>query len=147
MLAVTIQLISAVTGKVSTLGRMYIANDGTGTKTHSDYDVAVCRKGSFDLPSPMSVGGAKATRTGKVTGYAREAFNVWRLIARAVIAAFPEERSQGAGTKTTPDHRTMRGLALIALAMDPSKIETKDEDDVKTALLWITAACAEGDEQ
>lgn len=84
MIIVTVALHSARTGDVSTLGEMRIANVG-GTHTHGDYAVDVMRKGtSAHLPGPI-------TRTGKVEKYPRLAFNVWRLVARSLKAAFPEE--------------------------------------------------------
>lgn len=90
MLVVKIELWAATTGKVSELGRMYIANDGTqGAGNKGNYDVKVCRKGSFEADS---WGGIKATRTGKVKGYPRLSYNVWRLITRALKVAFPEEK-------------------------------------------------------
>lgn len=74
------------------IGRTYIANDGTGTADRGDYQVAVCRRGTNAVPAPINPDGPKATRTGEVKDYPRLAYNVWRLIARALLSAFPEER-------------------------------------------------------
>jgi hypothetical protein len=74
------------------IGRMYIANVG-GTDIRGDYDVAVCRRGTDKVPAPVDPGGPKATRSGHVKDYPRLAYNVWRLIARALLSAFPEERA------------------------------------------------------
>lgn len=90
MIKVTIELESAVTGETTKIGQMHIWNRGT----HKDpklgnYGVAVCRKGHFNVPfghPPEAV-----SRTGEVTNYPRLAYNVWRLIARALKSAFPEE--------------------------------------------------------
>lgn len=91
MIEVTIRLISAVTHRTSEIGRMYLANVG-GDHRRGDYDVAVCRRGSTDVPAPVDPGGPKPTRSGRVTGYPRLAYNVWRLITRGLLTAFPEER-------------------------------------------------------
>lgn len=76
------------------LGRMYIANVG-GTQTRGNYAVAVCRKGSTEIPDGFagtSAPGPAATRTARVENYPRLAYNVWRLILRALVNAFPEDR-------------------------------------------------------
>lgn len=73
------------------LGRMYIANTGGGTVDRGDYQVAVCRKGSVAVPRPILPDGPQPTRAGEVRDYPRLAYNVWRLIARALKSAFPEE--------------------------------------------------------
>lgn len=73
------------------IGRMYIANVG-GTVERGDYDVAVCRRGTMEVPQPVDPEGPKATRSGEVKNYPRLSYNVWRLIARALLSAFPEER-------------------------------------------------------
>ncbi len=73
------------------IGRMYIANVG-GHQERGNYDVAVCRRGTSTIPQPIDPEGPAATRTGKVLDYPRLSYNVWRLIARAVLQAFPEEQ-------------------------------------------------------
>lgn len=81
-------------GRAYTLGRTYIANVGGDTK-RGDYRVAVCRKGETACPWPhgdVEAAGPPPTRTGEVRGYPRLSYNVWRLIARALLAAFPEEK-------------------------------------------------------
>ena len=74
------------------IGRMYIANDGEGTVERGNYTAAVCRRGSTTVPQPLSEVGPRATRVGLVKDYPRLAYNVWRLIARALRSAFPEEK-------------------------------------------------------
>jgi hypothetical protein len=77
------------------LGRAYIANVG-GDSTRGDYDVAVCRRGTTDVPGFITGQPTpKATRTGNVTRYPRLAYNMWRLIIRALRSAFPEEDRRG----------------------------------------------------
>lgn len=92
MIVVKVELWSAVTGKSSELGRMYIANDGTGTANNCHYDAAVCRKGSKEVPTPLAPSGPKPTRRARVEDYPRLSYNVWRLILRALRASFPEEK-------------------------------------------------------
>lgn len=89
MIVVRIELVSARTGRISEIGRMYIANDETGDARRSNYDAKVCRRGSFDYDGWENV---RATREGRVENYPSAAYNVWRLVIRALKSAFPEER-------------------------------------------------------
>lgn len=94
MLVVKIEVHSAIDGRVEEIGRTYIANDGTGTPARGNYNVAVCRRGNTGIPE--TIGGMEAAvRTGRVLDYHRNSYNVWRLISRALIAAFPEEQKTG----------------------------------------------------
>ena len=92
MIRVTIELESAQTGEVTTIGMMCIANDAKGSKQRRDYDVAVMRRGTHKyakqgrMPNDSDV-----TRYGKVRSYPAPAYNIWRLIVRALKSAFPEE--------------------------------------------------------
>ncbi len=72
------------------LGRAYIANVG-GTQKRGNYQVAVCRKGSTSCPL---TGKTKAAREGIVENYPRLSYNVWRLIIRSLLSAFPEETTK-----------------------------------------------------
>jgi hypothetical protein len=90
MIKITIEMESAVTRKSWILGRMYIWNrGGESDPKRGDYGVAVCRKGDFDAPFGRPP--ASPLRTGEVLSYPRLSYNVWRLIARALKSAFPEE--------------------------------------------------------
>lgn len=71
------------------IGRMYIANDGSGSGDRGNYDAVVCRRGTTE--NPME-GNVKPTRTGRVVDYPRTSYNVWRLISRCLRSAFPEEK-------------------------------------------------------
>jgi hypothetical protein len=75
---------------VREIGRAYIANVG-GNAVRGDYEVAVCRRGSTAVPAPIDPSGPKATRSGRVGNYPRLAYNMWRLIHRAILACFAEE--------------------------------------------------------
>ncbi len=95
MIVVTIQLWPGGNRHdASELGRMYIANDGTGTHEHGNYQVAVCKKGAQAVPFPMnpSLSGKRATRYGRVESYPRERLPIWHLMLRAIKAAFPEAK-------------------------------------------------------
>lgn len=74
--------------KSEEIGRMYMSNDGTGDVSRGNYDVEVCRRGTTEKPSQ----GGVATRTGKVEGFPRKNYNVWRLVVRAILDCFPEEK-------------------------------------------------------
>lgn len=90
MIKVTIEMESAINGESWILGRMYIWNRGTHKDPKlGDYGVAVCKKGEYEVP--FGTVPQKTTRTGEVTNYPRLSYNVWRLIARALKSAFPEE--------------------------------------------------------
>lgn len=147
MIVVKVELHSAITKQVSELGRMYIANDGSGTPERGDYSVAVCRKGSLApprefIPNPM---GAPAARIGAVKDYPRLSYSPWRLIARAVLAAFPEEAKPPKNVSSTLNASVMRGLAKFAhdhlAAMPPQPGKRVDEvltEDELAAFEWLT---------
>jgi hypothetical protein len=90
VIKVTIELESAITGETTKIGQMHIWNKGDSPSTSiGNYNVAVCKRGRFDVPfghAPSSI-----TRLGSVKNYPRLSYNVWRLIARALKSAFPEE--------------------------------------------------------
>lgn len=100
MLVVKIELHSAVTGKVSTIGKMIIGNMGTGTEARGDYRVAVGKKPT----ARDKLGGLRwqgldqiwlhPLREGEVKDYPRLSYNVWRLVIRALLSAFPEEKNR-----------------------------------------------------
>lgn len=90
MLVVRIELHSAITGKITEIGTAIIANVG-GTKDRGDYSVKVGNKrDAGDIRKTWS----NPQRTGEVKDYPRLSYNVWRLIARALLSAFPEEKSK-----------------------------------------------------
>ena len=77
------------------LGRTYIYNDGKGTARQGNYEVRVCRKNkeaAYDLKPLELREGKKCTRTARVENWPRKSYNIWRLILRCLMAAFPEER-------------------------------------------------------
>lgn len=93
MIVVKIELHSAITHKITEIGRMYICNDGTCIDpSKGNYDVYVNRKGSKKIPNPLIKENPKYLRKGKVLNYPRLSYNVWKLIARALKSVFPEEK-------------------------------------------------------
>lgn len=139
------------------IGRMYIANDGaTSAKDPKlgDYRVAVCRRGSTEVPREVysqahldpddarhfAEDHPKATRAGTVQGYPRLAYNVWRLIARAVLAAFPEERApRNAKGGPELDSQVMQGLALLRQTEGAGSLSSQEFDALQAALQWLAA--------
>lgn len=80
MIVVKVELHSAITGDVTEIGRMVVANDGTGTGSLGNYDAKLGRKGVADnrkiWESPQ--------RQARVEGYPRISAPVWVLVARAL---------------------------------------------------------------
>lgn len=75
MILVKIELHSARTGKITSLGQMKICNDGTSTNPkRGDYEVSLFRKGST----------TKVQRQGLVRDYPRQSYTVWELVRRAL---------------------------------------------------------------
>ena len=100
MLVIKIELHSARTGKVDEIGRMLIANEGSGDAQRGDYSVHVLRRGSIKVAPRISeylgpLGAVKfkgTQRWGEVKNYPRLSYSVWRLVSRALRSAFPEEK-------------------------------------------------------
>ena len=88
MLVIRIELHSAVTRRVKTIGKMIISNRCThaGGK-REDYDVEVGRRDKLNTVDVMR----NPLRKGRVEDYPRLSYNVWRLVIRALLSAFPEE--------------------------------------------------------
>jgi len=133
------------------IGRMYIANDGRASVTdpsRGDYLVGVCRRGTTDVPREIYGEDAgpgdepKAARAAEVKNYPRLAYNVWRLIARAVLAAFPEEAKRAKrDERTLLDAQVMRGLELLEDHMNPNAdMGSADTEAVNAACDWLSAA-------
>lgn len=77
MIVVSCDLISAVSAeRDESLGRVEIANDGTGSVTRASYDVRLYSRGN----------NSRLIRTARVENYPRQAQPAWRLIAAAFAA-------------------------------------------------------------
>lgn len=81
MIVVKVELHSAVTGQVTEIGKMVIANDGMNPNPkRGDYTVYLGRRGVTDVREIVS----KPQRVARVLKYPRLAFSVWVLVARAL---------------------------------------------------------------
>jgi hypothetical protein len=143
VIVVKVELWSAVTRKVTELGRMTIANDGRRSladPARGDYSVEVCKRGTTSGPS---------ARTAEVKDYPRRSYSIWRLVARALLGAFPEERPKGKpkGVRTVLDESVMRGLRLIATAaaIENAGVANGSEThgDIMAAQAWLSHGDAE----
>ena len=70
MIVIRVELHSAITGKVTTLGKAVICNDGTGTRTRGNYTMALSGKDG------------KPMKHAQITNWPRLSKHVWALIAR-----------------------------------------------------------------
>lgn len=98
MIVVTVELHSAITGKVTTLGQAIIANDGTGSSTRGNYTAKIGRKGQT-LEQTWS----KPQRTGTVTNYPRLSLTIWHLVRRALDACYQENTCVHEGSTSHQD--------------------------------------------
>jgi len=90
MLVLKLELHSARTGEIKEIGRTIIANIG-GSKQHGNYICKVAKKRkSFTNKDVWK----EPLRTGNVTSYPRLSYNVWRLVIRSLLSAFPEEKAK-----------------------------------------------------
>mgnify|MGYP001046820414 CR=1 FL=1 len=80
MIIVRVELHSAITGRVTELARMMIANTGGGSASRGDYTVETYRG-----RDSVSLAKRNIQRSGKVHNYPRQAIHVWHLVARALL--------------------------------------------------------------
>jgi hypothetical protein len=90
MIVVSVELHSAISGRIKLLGRMCIANVGTSPDGKlGTYTVRVGRKtDAGDLHKVFK----SPLRHGIVANYPRLSHNIWRLVLRALAVSFPEQR-------------------------------------------------------
>jgi hypothetical protein len=74
MIVVKVELHSALTGKVSEIGRMHIFNVASGTRTRRDYGVKVFRRGTLD----------RVQKTGEIKAHPSLSASVWTLVRKAL---------------------------------------------------------------
>ncbi len=92
MIVVSVELWSAKTGAKKLLGRTIIANDGTSRNPkRGNYTNHVGKKPDAEDVRRIY---HHPLRTGTVTDYPRLSYNVWRLVVRALLSAFPEEKAK-----------------------------------------------------
>jgi hypothetical protein len=132
---------------VREIGRMYIANDGDKSRESGgdlgDYTVAVCRRGTTAVPKPLNPKGKPPVRGGEIRDYPRLALSVWRLIARALHVAYPEEAKPAkrtAGDRPALSPEVMAGLQVLAANAPAHLLHHDDVSQVSAALEWLDAA-------
>lgn len=76
MIVVKVELHSARTGKVTEVGRLLIANDGTGTPRRGNYTGVLLRRGSTK----------RVQRTARLLDYPRQSYTVWEFVRRMLNA-------------------------------------------------------------
>lgn len=92
MLVLKLELHSAITGKVTEIGRTIIANDGTGNRDVGNYICKVARKQKDGTVYDNRRIWKSPLRVGSVKNHKRNQQNVWRLVLKALASAFPEEK-------------------------------------------------------
>jgi hypothetical protein len=130
MLVVKIELHSAITGKITEIGRANIINNGTGTHKRGNYDVEIMRRGTMD----------KVQRRGSVTDYPRLSYTVWELVRRALVAGLgkwpthpgePEEFDQD--MKETPSNEIIdQAFSNIGYEQIRTLLNTEPDDNGQT---------------
>ena len=93
MIVLKLELHSAITGKVTEIGRTIIANDGQGSAKRGNYICKVARKQKDGTTYDNKRTWTDPIRQGEVKDYPRLSYNVWRLVIRSLLSAFPEEKS------------------------------------------------------
>lgn len=77
MIIVRIELYSAVTHRKTEIGKLYIVNDGSGSRRRRNYMVTVMRRRSS----------CRVTRRGFVKNHSSISVSVWTLVRKALQAA------------------------------------------------------------
>ena len=96
MIVVKVELHSAITGKVSMLGRAVIDNVGASPNGKlGDYRVRVGNKRDACSTHAVTL---RPLRTGLVQNWPRLSYSVWRLVLASLASAFPEQKV------SLPDH-------------------------------------------
>jgi hypothetical protein len=81
MIVVKVELHSAITHRMTELGRLVIANDGTGTFATGNYDAFLGKKGADNAEVLR-----RPQRTGRIEKHARNSYSVWVLVLKALVA-------------------------------------------------------------
>ena len=89
MIRITVEMVPGGNeSRAHTIGTTIIHNVG-GSHARGDYKVAVAHKDRQSCTREILT---NPLRRGVVTAYPRLSYNVWRLVIRALVSAFPEER-------------------------------------------------------
>lgn len=81
MILIKVELHSVRTGKITELARAKLCNDGTSLNPN---------RGFYDC---TFIGKQSHMRLSSVRNFPRKSYIIWRLILRALVAAYPEEHS------------------------------------------------------
>jgi hypothetical protein len=77
VILIKVELHSAVTGKVTEIGRAHIFNDGAGDRRSGSYGARFMRRGTTDT----------VQREAKIPKHGRLSQSIWVLVRKAVVAA------------------------------------------------------------
>ena len=91
MLIVTIQLANSSKKVTTTIGRLFIWNDGTGDVLKANYQAVVRKPGCEELTVGDGLTGPGTARKGTVLNFPKQSMNIWRLVLRALKSCYPEE--------------------------------------------------------
>ncbi len=92
MIVLKLELHSARTGETTEIGRAIIANTG-GSSTLGNYICKIARRQKDGTDYSNTKTWHSPLREGEVNKYPRLSYNVWRLVIRSLLSAFPEEKS------------------------------------------------------
>lgn len=88
MIIVTVHLHSANTGNMQELGRIHIANDGTGTLNCRNYDGR-----SYIGRDKESLDRGRISKIGVLKGFHSERYHIWNLV-RAMLTSLGYTQGQ-----------------------------------------------------
>lgn len=80
MIIVKVELHSAITGKVTELARMEIANDGTGTRTRRHYEARTLKGRDREALNRRTT-----QRETALKGWPSERVHVWNLVTALLV--------------------------------------------------------------
>lgn len=150
MIVVRVELHSAITGRVTTLGTAHLANDVTGTPDLGNYEVAFYKRG---VTNPRVRQTAGLWRAGKVTGFPRKRLLAWDLLYRALGEVVgdrnrpvggPEKLEEAAALRVEVER--LRGLRDGVLAMAQGLAGVRQRSPEVNVLLRALENLAEGDD-
>lgn len=82
MIIVQAALLSGIDSSMSSLGRLEITNDGTGTASKGNYIVVLYSRGA----------NGRKIRTAKIKNWPRNAKTAWALVTAAIEAVKPKKK-------------------------------------------------------
>lgn len=92
MIVIKVELHSARTGRVTTLGQAIITNEGTNPDPRrGDYKLSIGRKQDAEAGNLRAII-TRPSRTAEVKEFPRHSYTIWRMILRLLRAAYPEDK-------------------------------------------------------